>query len=120
MQTDSHAMRDGYQGDGDFQSGGYRVVAGRVAPGVRRVVIDWAGGRSTDAQVSDGFFVGRVLGESAPDPEGGVDALGEPMRILDTPSVTVTAYDETDQVVGQEKDVNFAWRGPAHRPTPRS
>ncbi|WP_326819802.1 hypothetical protein [Streptosporangium sp. NBC_01756] len=114
-QTDSHGMRD------DDQSGGsYRVVAGRVAPGVRRVEIDWADGRRTDAQVANGFFVGRVLGKSVSDPEGGVDASGEPMTILDTPSVTVTAYDETDQVVRQEKDVTYAWRGPASRPTPRN
>ncbi|GAA3510825.1 hypothetical protein FHR32_003784 [Streptosporangium album] len=114
-QTDSHGMRD------DDQSGGsYRVVAGRVAPGVRRVEIDWADGRLTDAQVANGFFVGRVLGESVSDPQGGVDALGEPRKILDTPSVTVTAYDEAGQVVGQEKDVNYAWRGPAYRPTGRN
>ncbi|MER5424041.1 hypothetical protein [Streptosporangium roseum] len=114
VQTDSHGMRD------DDQSGGsYRVMAGRVASGVRRVEIDWAGGQRTDAQVANGFFVGRVLGTTAPSPEGGVDASGKP-TVLDNPPVTVTAYDAMGQVVEQEKDITFAWRGPAHRATPTS
>ncbi|MGN9841060.1 hypothetical protein ACTMTI_23335 [Nonomuraea sp. H19] len=85
----------------------YRIVVGRVAAGVRRVEIDWADGRRTDARMANGFFIARVPGRSVPHPEGGEDAAGEPITILDSPPVTVTAYGQQGQVVGQEKDVAF-------------
>ncbi|GGO62467.1 hypothetical protein [Nonomuraea cavernae] len=85
----------------------YRVVAGRVTAEVRRVEIDWADGRRTDARVSNGFFIARVPGKSVPDPRGREDALGEPLTILDSPPVTVTAYGTGGQVLRQEKDVVF-------------
>ncbi|WP_329091772.1 MULTISPECIES: hypothetical protein [unclassified Streptosporangium] len=96
----------------------YLVVVGRVTPDVRRVEIDWAGRRRVDAQVANGFFIGRMLTKPVPDPGGRVDANGEPLEVVDTPLATVTAYDEAGRVVGQEKGVNYMWRGPAHRPTP--
>ncbi|MFB4271441.1 hypothetical protein [Nonomuraea sp. GTA35] len=85
----------------------YRVVVGRIKADVRRVEIDWADGRRTDARVANGFFIARVPGRPIPDPAGGEDALGEPLTILDSPPVTVTAYGSQAQMLGQEKDVAF-------------
>ncbi|MFI6740582.1 hypothetical protein ACIBI9_47330 [Nonomuraea sp. NPDC050451] len=79
----------------------YRVVVGRVTSGVRRVQIDWADGRRTDARLAGGFFIARVPGKPVPDPE---DKSAE---ILNSPPVTVTAYGAQDQVLGQQKDVAF-------------
>ncbi|WP_066941263.1 hypothetical protein [Microtetraspora fusca] len=101
VQTDSHAMRD------DDQSGGsYRVVAGRVTSDVRRVEIDWAGGRRAAAQVNNGFFVGRVPAASVPGPDDGLGGM-----VVDSPDVTVTAYGEAGEVLGQRKDVKFLTAG---------
>jgi hypothetical protein len=95
-ETDSNAMSD------DDQSGGdYRVVAGRVAQEVTRVEIDWADGRRTDAAVANGFFIGRVPGR-----------LNADGKHIDTPAVTVTAYDETGQVISRKAGVLFAPLGP--------
>lgn len=85
----------------------YRVVAGRVQSDVRRVEIDWADGRRTDARVANGFFIARVPGRSVPDPAGGEDPLGKPFTILDSPPVTVTAYGPQGQILEQDKDVAF-------------
>ncbi|MBX6384575.1 MAG: hypothetical protein IRZ07_16675 [Microbispora sp.] len=91
-ETDSNAMSD------DDQSGGaYRVVAGRVTDEVTRVEIDWADGRRTDAAVANGFFIGRVPAHLKADG-----------KHLDTPPVTLTAYDKTGQVVGRKAGVLFA------------
>ncbi|MGW4961308.1 hypothetical protein ACWEPL_29140 [Nonomuraea sp. NPDC004186] len=79
----------------------YRVVVGRVTSGVRRVEIDWADGRRTDARLAGGFFIARVPGKLARDPEDGS------MTLLDSPPVTVTAYGSQDQVLGRQKDVKF-------------
>ncbi|XVQ86555.1 hypothetical protein ACQP2K_03775 [Microbispora siamensis] len=88
---DSHTQRD----EGDFQNDTFRVVAGRVTPEVARVEIDWADGRRGDAAVANGYFVGRVLGRS------------KDSRVLNTPPVTVTAYDEAGRVVVRQKGVRF-------------
>lgn len=85
----------------------YRVVAGRVKADVRRVEIDWADGRRTDARVADGFFIARVPGRSIPHPAGGEDALGKPLTVLDSPPVTITAYGSQAQILEQDKDVAF-------------
>ncbi|MGP3916722.1 hypothetical protein [Nonomuraea sp. 10N515B] len=82
----------------------YRVVVGRVGAGVRRVEIDWADGRRTDARVADGFFIARVLGKLVRDRQ---DSDDEPPTILDSPPVTVTAYGQQGQVLKQEKSVAF-------------
>ncbi|MFG1948252.1 hypothetical protein [Nonomuraea sp. NPDC048826] len=98
MTTDSHAMSDD-----DQTGGGYRVVVGRVAQEVTRVEIDWADGRTTDAAVADGFFVGRVPARQKADG-----------KHLDTPSPTVTAYDGSGQVISRKAGVLFAPLGPKH------
>jgi hypothetical protein len=82
----------------------YRVVVGRVGAGVRRVEIDWADGRRTDARVADGFFIARVLGKLVRDRQ---DSDDEPPTILDSPPVTATAYGPQGQVLEQEKSVAF-------------
>ncbi|MEU8246697.1 hypothetical protein [Nonomuraea sp. NPDC048916] len=46
-------------------------------------------------------------GRPVPDASGGRDALGEPLTILDSPPVTVTAYGPSGQVLGQERNVAF-------------
>ncbi|SEF88842.1 hypothetical protein SAMN05444920_101936 [Nonomuraea solani] len=69
----------------------YRVVVGRVTESVRRVGIDWADGRRTEARMAGGFFIARVLGKVRPD------------SVLESPDVTVTAYGAEGQVLGQEK-----------------
>jgi hypothetical protein len=98
-ETDSNAMSD------DDQSGGrYRVVAGRVAREVTRVEIDWADGRRTDAAVAGGFFIGRVPAR--------VNADG---KHLDTPAVTVTAYDQAGEVIDRRAEVPYAPLGPVSR-----
>ncbi|WP_067174304.1 hypothetical protein [Microtetraspora niveoalba] len=106
VQTDSHAMRDD-----DRFGGGYRVVAGRVASGVREVEIDWADGRRTAARVRDGFFIGRVSAAFVPAPGDGRGAPAEPSTVVDSPDVTVTAYGEAGEVLGQRKDVKFYTAG---------
>ncbi|MEU6728670.1 hypothetical protein ABZ917_33610 [Nonomuraea wenchangensis] len=82
----------------------YRVVVGRVTADVRRVEIDWADGRRSDARIADGFFIARVLGKSVPHPDGRKDAFGEPTTVLDSPPVTVTAYGPQNQVLEQVTD----------------
>ncbi|MFG1824226.1 hypothetical protein ACGFIJ_17220 [Microbispora bryophytorum] len=94
--TDSNAMSDD-----DQSGGGYRVAAGRVTQEVTRVEIDWADGRHTDAAVANGFFIGRVPARLKADG-----------KHLDTPAVTVTAYDETGQVLSRKAEVLFAPLGP--------
>lgn len=96
----------------------YLVIAGRVAPGVQRVEIVWKGGRRVDARVANGFFVGRMLTGLVPAPEGLGEGPLKPEQMVDTPSATVTAYDQTGRVVGQEKNVHYSWRGPTSRPSP--
>jgi hypothetical protein len=83
----------------------YRVVVGRVGAGVRRVEIDWADGRRSDAQVTGGFFIARILGKLV----YGEDAKSrnEPPSTLYSPPVTVTAYGARGQVLREEKDVAF-------------
>ncbi|MEV4581395.1 hypothetical protein AB0K16_49995 [Nonomuraea jabiensis] len=73
----------------------YRVVVGRVTSGVRRVEIDWADGRRTDARLAGGFFIARMPGKVGP------------TGILESPPVTVTAYGSQDQVLGRQQDVAF-------------
>ncbi|GGO30126.1 hypothetical protein GCM10010116_60360 [Microbispora rosea subsp. aerata] len=91
-ETDSNAMSD------DDESGGrYRVVAGRVTREVARVEIDWADGRHTDAAMANGFFIGRVPARLKADG-----------KHLDTPPVTLTAYDETGRVISRKARVVFA------------
>jgi hypothetical protein len=85
-----------------------RVVAGRVASGVRRVTIDWSGGRRGDAVVTGGFFIARTPAKTA----GRKSGQGEPESYLDTPPVTVTAYDATGRIMGRHQNVTFGWRGP--------
>ncbi|MEV0614970.1 hypothetical protein AB0I81_16715 [Nonomuraea sp. NPDC050404] len=93
----------------------YRVVVGRVSDAVRRVEVDWADGRRTEARIENGFFIVRILGKLVPDPEQqGEDAAGEPYKILHSPPVTVTAYGADGRVLRQEKDVAF---GPLGRGT---
>ncbi|MER6825446.1 hypothetical protein ABT352_05605 [Streptosporangium sp. NPDC000563] len=96
------------------KTGYFRVVAGRVAPEVRRVTIDWAPGQQADARVANGFFVGRIPAKHSPDPGGRVDAFGDPLRVADTPPVTVTAYDEAGAVAGRVRDVTYLWTGSEH------
>ncbi|GAA3142374.1 hypothetical protein [Nonomuraea roseoviolacea] len=92
----------------------YRIVVGRVTTDVRRVEIDWADGRRTDARLANGFFIARVPGKLIPDPDDGKDAVGEPPTLLDSPPVTVTAYGPGDQVLKRDKGVAF---GPLGRGT---
>ncbi|NUW37848.1 hypothetical protein HTZ77_41590 [Nonomuraea sp. SMC257] len=86
----------------------YRVVVGRVRTDTRRVEIDWADGRRTEARLANGFFIARVPGRVVADPDGGKDADGKPIDVLDSPPVTVTAYGSRAQILEQEKNVAFA------------
>lgn len=110
MQTDGRAIRDE-----QAKKGYFRVVAGRVTPEVRRVTIEWAPGRPAEAQVANGFFIGRIPATHRSDPRGRRDALGKLWRIADTPPVTVTAYDEAGAVAGQVRNVTFLWTGSGHK-----
>ena len=85
----------------------YRVVAGRVGDAVRRVEVDWADGRRTEARMANGFFIVRIIGKQTADPEGRKDALDRPLSVLVSPPVTVTAYGEDGRVLQTEKDVAF-------------
>ncbi|WP_433350031.1 hypothetical protein ACQP25_38880 [Microtetraspora malaysiensis] len=80
----------------------YLAVAGRVSPEVRRVEIDWADERRSDAQVSNGFFIGRAIQKKARFRPG-----GKLMNYLGGPPVTVTAYGEAGEVLGQKKNVEI-------------
>ncbi|MFB4293706.1 hypothetical protein ACBI99_39150 [Nonomuraea sp. ATR24] len=42
-----------------------------------------------------------------PDPRGRLDALERPLEVIDTPPVTVTAYDEAGATAGQVRDVTL-------------
>ncbi|QYC44830.1 hypothetical protein Nocox_36380 [Nonomuraea coxensis DSM 45129] len=117
LQVDAYTVQSDYDEEGPapaMTTRTYRVVAGRVGADVRRVEIDWADGRRTDARVADGFFIARALGKSVPRPGGGKDAVGRPITVLDTPPVTVTAYGARNQVLEQVKDEAF---GPLGRGT---
>ncbi|MEU4579305.1 hypothetical protein [Nonomuraea sp. NPDC023979] len=106
VQTDERAIRSEKP-----RSGYFRVVAGRVGPGVRRVAIEWSPGRQADAVVANGFFVGRVPATHRSDPRSRLDALGKPLEVIDTPPVTVTAYDEAGETAGRVPDVTYLWTG---------
>ncbi|WP_101786650.1 hypothetical protein [Nonomuraea indica] len=86
-----------------------RIVAGRVAPDVRRVTIGWSPGERTDAVVSNGFFISRTPAKSVS--RKSRDS-SEPERFIDTPPVTVTAYDAAGRIAGRHENVGFDWRGP--------
>jgi hypothetical protein len=109
LQVDAYTshMHSYPEGAEQMRNDSYRIVVGRVSENVRRVKIDWADGRRTDARVANGFFIARVLGKSIPDPDGRKDAMGEPRTILDSPPVTVTAYGTQAEILEQEKNVAF-------------
>ncbi|MGW2147793.1 hypothetical protein ACWCOT_26080 [Nonomuraea bangladeshensis] len=86
----------------------YRVVVGRVTADVRRVEVDWADGRRTDARIAGGFFIARVLGKPVPHPDGEKDAAGDPVTVLDSPPVSVTAYGPRNQLLEQVTDEAFS------------
>ncbi|MGP3956099.1 hypothetical protein ACTWPT_08900 [Nonomuraea sp. 3N208] len=106
--VDRYAVQYWWAPDPKHQDNYALVVAGRVGPSVRRVTIDWAVGKPTDAVVSNGFFIART-------PAGTVsrkDQHGEMADYVDTPRPTVTAYDAAGRVVATTPDVPFDWRGP--------
>ncbi|MEU4701034.1 hypothetical protein [Nonomuraea dietziae] len=103
--------------DREQKNDNYLVIAGRVTPRVQRVEIVWKGGRRVDARVANGFFIGRMLTGLVPAPEGLGEGPLKPEQMVDTPSATVTAYDQAGRVIGQEKNVHFSWRGPTSRPS---
>ncbi|WP_226900342.1 SigE family RNA polymerase sigma factor [Nonomuraea phyllanthi] len=86
-----------------------RIVAGRVALDVRRVTIAWSPGERTDAVVSNGFFIARTPAKTVSRKSRN---SGEPERFVDTPPVTVTAYDAAGRIAGRYESVRFGWRGP--------
>ncbi|MEV5559634.1 hypothetical protein AB0L44_38795 [Nonomuraea wenchangensis] len=116
LQVDAYTSQSRYEEGRDkaTRNQTYRVVVGRVTADVRRVEIDWADGRRTDARIADGFFIARVLGKSVPRPGGGKDAFGKPLTVLDSPPVTVTAYGPQNQVLEQVTDEAY---GPLGRGT---
>ncbi|RVX44278.1 hypothetical protein EDD27_7008 [Nonomuraea polychroma] len=106
--VDRYTVQYWWAPDPKSQDNYVRVVAGRVGSSVRRVVIDWSAGKPTDAVVSNGFFIART-------PAGTVsrkDQHGEMADYVDTPRVTVTAYDAAGKVLGRAPYVPFDWRGP--------
>ncbi|SEU29044.1 hypothetical protein [Nonomuraea wenchangensis] len=111
LQVDAYTSQSRYEEERDkaTRDQTYRVVVGRVTADVRRVEIDWADGRRTDARIADGFFIARVLGKPVPSPDG-----GKPSTVLDSPPVTVTAYGPQNQVLEQVTDEAY---GPLGRGT---
>ncbi|TMS00719.1 hypothetical protein [Nonomuraea basaltis] len=97
-----------WSGQGKSHDNYVNVIAGRVAPDVRRVTIGWSGGRRTDAVVSNGFFIVRTPTKSVPVKNG----LNGPQSAIDTPPATVTAYDAAGRIAGRHRNVRFDWRGP--------
>lgn len=88
------------------------VVAGRVAPDVRRVSIGWSGGGRVNAVVANGFFIGRRPTKSVPVKNKPKDQPDAPTSVLDTPPVTVTAYDEAGRIMNRQQNIKYGWRGP--------
>ncbi|MCK2218332.1 hypothetical protein MF672_031745 [Actinomadura sp. ATCC 31491] len=109
LSVDVYAVHYWYRKSAAPHDNYVRVVAGRVAPGVRRVTIGWSSGRRTDAVVNGGFFIARTLAAivTSKSPNS-----GEPTRHVDSPPVTVTAYDAAGRVAGRHEGVRFGWRGP--------
>ncbi|MGW5162421.1 hypothetical protein ACWEPN_43700 [Nonomuraea wenchangensis] len=110
LQVDAYTSQSRYEEERDkaTRDQTYRVVVGRVTADVRRVEVDWADGRRTDARIAGGFFIARVLGKSVPHPDGAKDAVGEPITVLDSPPVTVTAYGPRNQVLEQVTDEAYS------------
>ncbi|GAA1735853.1 hypothetical protein [Nonomuraea bangladeshensis] len=116
LQVDAYTSQSRYEEgrDKETRDQTFRVVVGRVTADVRRVEVDWADGRRTDARIAGGFFIARVLGKSVPHPDGEKDAAGDPVTVLDSPPVTVTAYGPRNQLLEQVTDEAF---GPLGRGT---
>ncbi|MGA4994154.1 hypothetical protein [Nonomuraea bangladeshensis] len=110
LQVDAYTSQSRYEEGRDkaTRDQTFRVVVGRVTADVRRVEVDWADGRRTDARIADGFFIARVLGKSVPHPDGEKDAVGDPVTVLDSPPVTVTAYGPRNQLLEQVTDEAFS------------
>ncbi|MEV0202285.1 hypothetical protein [Nonomuraea sp. NPDC050691] len=88
------------------------LVAGRVAPGVSRVTVDWSDGRRTQAVVTGGFFIAGT-------PAKATSRRNDRSFVetdVDTPSATVTAYDAAGRIAGTRNNVEYGWRGPVGTP----
>lgn len=109
LSVDVYAVHSWYRENPPPHDHYVRIVAGRVAPDVRRVTIGWSSGRHTDAVVSNGFFIARTPTKTVSRKSRN---SSEPKRFLDTPPVTVTAYDAAGRIAGRQEKVGFAWRGP--------
>lgn len=109
LSVDRYAVQYWYRKNPPPGDNYVRVVAGRVAPDVRRVTIGWSSGERTDAVVSNGFFIARTPAKIISHKSRN---SGEPESHVDTPPVTVTAYDAAGRIVGRHEGVGFDWRGP--------
>ncbi|GAA2431946.1 hypothetical protein GCM10010191_52300 [Actinomadura vinacea] len=71
----------------------HRIMVGRAKPGVARVRIAWDNGRTSEAAVGNGFFLGHTPNRMVPDEDATGPMSDGAMSEADLRVVSVTGYD---------------------------